>query len=244
VANYSSLNGTVSVLLGQGNGSFLPAQTLPAGSLPQSVAVGDFNGDGIPDLAVANSDSNTVSVLLGNGDGTFQTANVSYVAGAGPSALAAADFNGDGRPDLAVANSGSNDVSILLNDGSWGGVSPAASHGPTRREPLATPPAASLAPAILPSAFVVAEPPARLWSVWPPPGEAATGWTSPAETAPLLLPPPPGADAADRVLAAQARATETAAWPDWLPDAGLDGLGQDFDGLAPPSGTDGRAQVF
>src|SRR5215831_12571491 len=69
VANPLFPNGTVSVLLGNGDGSFQAAQAFGAGSQPLSVAVGDFNGDGKPDLAVANQVSNNVSVLLGNGDG-------------------------------------------------------------------------------------------------------------------------------------------------------------------------------
>ena len=65
-------NNTVSVLLGNGNGTFQAQQTFATGTSPDSVAVADFNGDGKPDLVVANVGSNTVSVLLGNGNGTFQ----------------------------------------------------------------------------------------------------------------------------------------------------------------------------
>jgi hypothetical protein len=79
------------------------------------VVVRDFNGDGIPDLAV--SFLGGVRVLLGNGDGTFQTTRVSYVAG--PDAVAVGDFNRDDLPDLAVCIGGLNKVSILLNDGKW-----------------------------------------------------------------------------------------------------------------------------
>src|SRR5256712_3196603 len=99
VANYCSND--VSVLLGNGDGSFQPALTFGAGSSPTSVAVGDVNGDGRPDLVVANASSSDVSVLLGNGDGTFQAAQ-SFAAGRGAS-VAVGDLNGDGRPDLAVA---------------------------------------------------------------------------------------------------------------------------------------------
>ena len=75
VANHNVSN-DVSVLLGNGDGTFQTAQNFAAGLTPSSVAVGDLNGDGKPDLAVANNsrDSGTVSVLLGNGDGTFQAA--------------------------------------------------------------------------------------------------------------------------------------------------------------------------
>jgi len=78
--------------------------------------VGDFNGDGAPDLAVGIGGSNNVSVLLGNGDGSFQTAARSFGAGNGPASLALADFNGDGELDLAVANHDSNNVSVLINN--------------------------------------------------------------------------------------------------------------------------------
>ena len=76
------------------------------------VAVGDFNGDNKPDLAVANETSNTVSVLLGNGNGTF-AAKVDYATGGYPNAVAVGDFNGDNKPDLDVANYSSDTVSIL-----------------------------------------------------------------------------------------------------------------------------------
>jgi Metallo-peptidase family M12/FG-GAP-like repeat/FG-GAP repeat len=116
----------VSVLLGNGDGSFQPAVNYPVGSGAYSVAVGDFNGDTKPDLAVANNNSNDVSVLLGNGDGSFQPA-VSHPAGSGPSSVAAGDFNGDGKPDLAVANNVSNDLSVLLGNGD-GSFQPAVNH--------------------------------------------------------------------------------------------------------------------
>src|SRR6185437_12411289 len=63
---------SVSVLLGNGNGTFAAKTDFGTGVFPQSVAIGDVNADGRPDLATANSASNTVSVLLGNGDGTFR----------------------------------------------------------------------------------------------------------------------------------------------------------------------------
>src|SRR5216683_1870684 len=96
--------------------SFIARRDFAAQASPSSVAVGDFNADGVPDLAVANTDSNSVSVLLGNGDGTFQTAQSSAVE-IQPSSVAVGDFNADGVPDLAVANRGSNDVSVLLGNG-------------------------------------------------------------------------------------------------------------------------------
>jgi hypothetical protein len=65
------------------NPGFLAPLAFDVGSFPRSVAVGDFNGDGLPDLAVANEGSGTVSVLLGNGDGSFQAAR-SFFAGSFP----------------------------------------------------------------------------------------------------------------------------------------------------------------
>ena len=106
----------VSILLGNGDGTFQNQVTYAVGSDPVALVTGDFNGDGRTDLAVANSDDNDVSILLGNGDGTFQN-QVTYAVGSCPDALVTGDFNGDGRTDLAVANSGSNDVSILLGNG-------------------------------------------------------------------------------------------------------------------------------
>jgi hypothetical protein len=116
--------GTVSILLGDGTGNFALASSPATGNKPYSVAVGDFNGDGKLDLAVANNGSNTVSILLGDGTGNFTLAS-SPVTGNSPISVAVADFNGDGKLDLAVANQCGNDpncdsagtVSILLGDG-------------------------------------------------------------------------------------------------------------------------------
>ena len=109
----------VSILIGQGDGTFLPAVNYPAGSFPSSIASADFNRDGSLDLAVVNNSSNNVSVLLGNGDGTFKPA-VDYAAGTEPEGVAAGDFNQDGNPDLAVVNynySGTGSFSILYGLG-------------------------------------------------------------------------------------------------------------------------------
>src|SRR5437879_1142286 len=98
-------NGVVGVLLGNGDGTFQPALVYDSGGLgATSVAVADVNGDGRPDLVVANFSSNTLAVLLGNGDGTFQPAITYGSGGVHPSSVAVADVNGDGRPDLLVAN--------------------------------------------------------------------------------------------------------------------------------------------
>ena len=93
--------------------SFIARRDFSVGRFPYSVAVGDFNGDGKPDLAVANYNSNNVSVLLGNGDGSFQAAQ-DFGAGSNPYSVAVGDFNGDDKPDLAVANG--RNVSVLINN--------------------------------------------------------------------------------------------------------------------------------
>jgi FG-GAP-like repeat/FG-GAP repeat len=108
--------GYVSVLLGNGDGTFQNQVTYAAGDGPIALVAGDFNGNGRTDLAVANFGTNDVSVLLGNGDGTFQN-QVTYTVGSHPVSLVAGDFNGDSRTDLATANQWSGDVSVLLGNG-------------------------------------------------------------------------------------------------------------------------------
>ena len=114
-------NGPVSILLGNGNGSFGAKTDFSASFEPQAIAVGDFNGDGKLDLAVGNAGVGTVSILLGVGDGTFG-AKTDFGVGINPESIAVGDFNGDGKVDLAVANLDSNTVSILLGagDGTFG----------------------------------------------------------------------------------------------------------------------------
>ena len=108
---------------GVGNGSFSSAVFYPVQLYPYSVAVADFNHDGIQDLAVANGGSGTVSILLGHGsggvgDGTFGTA-VSLSAATQPRSVVTGDFNRDGITDLAVADYGGS-VSILFGRGAGG----------------------------------------------------------------------------------------------------------------------------
>lgn len=102
-------NGGVSILLGNGDGTFQPAVLVPAGKNPIAIVAGDFNNDGKQDLVVSDFDgrgtggNGSISVLLGNGDGTFQ-APVTLRAGTEPFELATGDFNGDGKLDFAVTD--------------------------------------------------------------------------------------------------------------------------------------------
>jgi hypothetical protein len=98
------------ILFGNGDGTFMQSSFVPLDfSGSQSVAVGDFNGDGQPDLAVTNSGANGVNVFL-NSESGFSAMAASPATGDSPTSVAAADFNGDGKLDLAVTNSGSNNV--------------------------------------------------------------------------------------------------------------------------------------
>jgi hypothetical protein len=123
--------GTVSILLGNGDGTFqtpVSYSTISgtAGSGPEAIAVGDFDGKNGLDVVIADT-SNAAVILLNNGNGTFAppgtttTTTACATAGNGAFGVSAADFNGDGKPDLAVANSIDGTVSILLNGGAVGG---------------------------------------------------------------------------------------------------------------------------
>lgn len=108
--------GTISVLLGNGDGTFAAHVDYDVGDYPTGVVAGDFNDDGKIDLAVSNNFDNTISILYGNGDGTFKPQVVVDVA-SGPVSIATGDFNGDGKLDLIASCVGSSVVSVLLNDG-------------------------------------------------------------------------------------------------------------------------------
>src|SRR2546429_8215717 len=105
--------------------NFTAPRAFDAGANCFSVAVGDFNGDGASDLAVADIDSDKISILLSKADGTFQPA-ANYAAGMAPVSVAVGDFNGDGKLDLVVANdevwdvsslSYTNGISVVLGNG-------------------------------------------------------------------------------------------------------------------------------
>jgi hypothetical protein len=103
---------TVSVLANRGDGSFRARHDYRAADIPTSVAIGDLNGDGRPDLVTADAYRTSVSVLL-RGNGSFQ-AKLDYGTRRAES-VAIGDLNGDGKPDLATANRASNTVSVLIN---------------------------------------------------------------------------------------------------------------------------------
>jgi VCBS repeat protein/centrosomal CEP192-like protein/ASPM-SPD-2-Hydin domain-containing protein/FG-GAP repeat protein len=108
---------SISILLGNGDGTFQPAVDYTTGLGPYRVIARDLNGDGRLDLVVTDSNADTVSILLGNADGTFQP-NVDYATGTQPVGLVVGDFNGDGKLDLATTNAVSvGTVSILLGNG-------------------------------------------------------------------------------------------------------------------------------
>ncbi len=127
---YSAATGAtseISILLGNGNGTFQAAVHVSAGTNIFSVAVGDFNGDGKADLILADGGSSTtmpviapsINVMLGNGNGTFLPPTIFPipVTGDTPSHIIVGDFNLDGKEDVAVSNTGSADVTIFLGNG-------------------------------------------------------------------------------------------------------------------------------
>src|SRR5262249_1893571 len=122
-----NLYGSVSVLLGDGKGGFATAKDTGVGSMPTELKVGEFNGDGVSDLAVINQYSPVggvpavVSILTGDGFGNFARADFDAAKkSSGPFSVAVGDFNGDGVADLVTANSNTpysgNTISILLGN--------------------------------------------------------------------------------------------------------------------------------
>jgi len=106
----------VSVLLGNGDGTFQSGNAFGAGYYPDGVAVADFAGDGTLDLVTSNSLGNAVGVLVGNGDGTFQP-QLRQQVGSMPESVAVGDFGDNGLPDIVAANFADSTVSVLMNNG-------------------------------------------------------------------------------------------------------------------------------
>ncbi len=127
LATANSADNTVSVLRNTssiGNISYATQLSFSTGSVPQSVAIGDLDGDGKPDLAIANQGDSTVSVLRNtstSGSVNFAT-QLSFSTGVGSFSVAMGDIDGDGKPDLAIANSGDDTVSVLRNTSTSGNV--------------------------------------------------------------------------------------------------------------------------
>ncbi len=126
-------DGSVSVLLGNGNGSFQPARSFATGPYTISVTAADFNADGKIDLAAANNggDINDVSILLGNGDGTFADAVALNVSDTYPRSIASGDLNADGKPDLVLTSEDEflgGYLNVLLGNGD--GSFAATTYGP------------------------------------------------------------------------------------------------------------------
>ena len=113
--------GTISVLAGNGDGTFQTERQYYVGGRPIAVAATDLTGDGSKDLVVVNAFDNTLSILKGNGDRTFQSA-ITIPVGTNPTSIALADFNGDGKPDIAVTNLVDNNVSVLINQSTPGAI--------------------------------------------------------------------------------------------------------------------------
>jgi FG-GAP-like repeat len=112
------LDGTLSLLPGDGSGFYTSSQQILASTTdkPSAVSVRDFNNDTKQDLAVTYSATNKLAILIGIGDGTFHTP-VLYSVGSNPVALISTDFNGDGKADVAVVNQNSNNVMVFLGTG-------------------------------------------------------------------------------------------------------------------------------
>ncbi len=132
VANIGNNPWVVSVLLGKGDGTFLPAVNYPTAQ-PFSVVLGDFNGDGKLDVVTCSNPSG-ITVLFGNGDGTFQpAADFNLPESSREGTIIAGDFNRDGRPDLATADSATNEVLVLTNTTNFGlALSPNEGSGSTQ----------------------------------------------------------------------------------------------------------------
>jgi len=116
IVTANAFDNTVSVLLGNGDGTFQPARTFPAGARPYSVAVADLTGDGRPDIVTTNYGGNTVSVLLNDGGGTFGEPQT-FATDESPVQTVVADVNGDGRPDLVTVNNHDSAAEVLLGKG-------------------------------------------------------------------------------------------------------------------------------
>ena len=128
VAVANTLSNSVSILLGNGDGTFRPQMTYAAGEYPQQIAMADFNGDGVLDLAFTNFTSpGNISICLGMGNGSFALPS-SFPLKFPPRSILAADFNRDGHADLGFTDGYS--LEIAFGDGTGGFSAPVTYPGP------------------------------------------------------------------------------------------------------------------
>jgi hypothetical protein len=113
----NATDNTVSILLGNGDGTFQPQATYNVGGQPGPIAVGDFNGDGKLDLAIGNLTGQSISVLIGNGDGTFRSQVTYSTSGVTPISIAVGDFTGAGKLDIVIADYPYSTVQIMIGNG-------------------------------------------------------------------------------------------------------------------------------
>src|SRR6516162_10214322 len=125
VVTANQTTGSLTVLLGQGDGNVGSGASCPqcrgdfrAGNSPVSVAIGDLDGDHVPDVVAADLSTDSLFVMIGVGDGSFRTKRGIHMgAGSAPFFVALADLNGDGHLDAVVANERGNSISVLLGNG-------------------------------------------------------------------------------------------------------------------------------
>ena len=113
IVTANRIDDTVSVFLGNGDGTFQPPKNFAVGARVWRVTLADVTNDGRLDILTVNKGANTISVLLGNGDGTFQP-QIVIPAGSRPSEVTVADVNGDGKPDLIFSNYAADTISVAL----------------------------------------------------------------------------------------------------------------------------------
>jgi hypothetical protein len=115
ILNSASSAGSISIMLGVGNGTFQPPNKYSIDQNPDSLSITDFNRDGHPDIAVAYNVTPEISVLIGNGDGTFRS-KVDYPMTTATNSVAVGDFDGDGNPDI-VTNDSASTIALLMGNG-------------------------------------------------------------------------------------------------------------------------------
>ena len=124
-----NVSGTISVLLNKGDGTFQPHRDF-GGMAAGSLSAGDFNGDGVPDVAVPNPDSNTVNILLGDGRGALGSISDLLSPPVYPTEVVPADFDGDGKLDLSMGLQGTGSIAVALGKGDGTFSAPIVDVGP------------------------------------------------------------------------------------------------------------------